>query len=188
MNAGWSVRGVSLGVNVCFIKGSISKLAEPQQYATTIENDINEKNVIRAIADHLDSSGYCILTWNDGERHERGPDISAEKNGVRYIIEAKGYPSTLYERTGPLGKKGEKKRTHPATQARHWFSEALFQVILAKEANPSIKVALGLPERKVYLNFLKQLTDSRRHFEIHTFLLKADGTIAHILPEDELPK
>jgi len=88
----------------------------------TYENEwFEETNISRKIRDYLKETGHDIIRFNDDKR-QKGHDIITAKNGIKTIIEVKGYPSKYYVGTE---KQGQKKPTHPNLQAKHWFSEAL---------------------------------------------------------------
>ena len=43
-------------------------------------------------------------------------------------------------------------KTNPRTQARHWFSQALFDLVLWYSENASVELALAFPNQITYRN------------------------------------
>jgi len=72
----------------------------------------DENLVVDICKDFLKARGYTIISI--ATKKQKGPDIEAEKNGVRVIVEAKGYPARIYVKGS---KKGIKKAS-PRLQAR----------------------------------------------------------------------
>ena len=73
-----------------------------------------EGNVQGRIVAHLSREGYLIRRVSDTGSREQGKDITAAgPGGATLWVSAKGYP----EKSG-------------ATQARHWFAGAVFDLIL----------------------------------------------------------
>ena len=135
-----------------------------------------ETNVARKIKDYLQNMGYQIIKFNENKR-EKGPDTIAKKDDVEIIVEVKGYPSDKYV----IGeKKGQKKRTEPDLQAKHWFSEALLQVLLAKSENPNAVVCMGFPKFQVYEELINQLKDILQNLKIICYLVDENGKVTSI--------
>ena len=135
-----------------------------------------ETNVARKIRDYLRKMGYQIIKFNEDKR-QRGLDIVAEKDGVEVIVEVKGYPSDKYVRGK---KKGQKKPTNPNLQAKHWFSEALLQVLLAKSENTNAVICMGFPKFSIYEKLISQLEHIIRNLGIICYLVDENGKITEI--------
>ncbi|HBV98055.1 MAG: hypothetical protein JL50_00885 [Peptococcaceae bacterium BICA1-7] len=89
-----------------------------------------EGNVQAALAAHLLSEGYSIRSVADTESRAPGKDIIAiSPEGRELWVSVKGFPESS-----------------PNTQARHWFSGAIFDLILYHGENPDVTPALGLPD------------------------------------------
>ena len=132
-----------------------------------------ETNVSRKIRDFLVQNGYEITKFCEDKR-EKGHDIEAIKDGRKIIMEVKGYPSDKYV----IGRyKGEKKPTHPNSQAKHWFGEALLSLLKAKSKNPECKIIIGLPIFKVYEGLLEDINFVMGKMEIGHILVDEDGNI-----------
>lgn len=135
-----------------------------------------ETNVARKIRGYLQETGYRIIKFNEDKR-QKGPDIVAEKDGVKVIVEVKGYPSDKYVRGE---KKGQKKPTNPNLQAKHWFSEVLLQVLLAKSENTNAVVCMGLPKFPLYEKLIGQLEHILRDLGVICYLVDENGEITVI--------
>lgn len=132
-----------------------------------------ETNIARKIRDFLMENGYEITKFCEDKR-EKGHDIEAEKEGQKIIMEVKGYPSDKYVR-GP--DKGDKKRTDPKLQAKHWFGEALLSLLKAKSKNPECKIIIGLPRFKVYERLLEDISFVMEKLEIGHVLVDENGNV-----------
>ena len=130
-----------------------------------------ETNVSRKIRDFLVQNVYEITKFCEDKR-EKGHDIEAIKDGRKTIIEVKGYPSDKYVR-GP--DKGNKKRTNPNSQAKHWFGEALLSLLIARSKNPNFKIAIGLPKFRVYEGLLEKVNFVIEKMEIGYILVDEEG-------------
>jgi Holliday junction resolvase-like predicted endonuclease len=108
-----------------------------------------EGNISRAIVKFLKLQDYKIIKDNSEKISERGEDIIASKYGVNLIVEVKGYPTEFL--TNGVNK-GQKKRTNPKQQAKHWLSEAIFTLMrsYSKHKGDKMEIALGLPKHPRY--------------------------------------
>lgn len=137
-----------------------------------------EGNIQEKIANYMErKEGFKIIEKANTEAKKPGPDIKGEKNGKYIIVAIKCYPSDKYTGDFPGGKKGEKKRTNPNTQARHWFSEALFEILLAKCNDPDIEIALGFPFFKTYEKFVERIKWHRSKIGISCYFVKECGEV-----------
>ena len=112
-----------------------------------------EGNVVAAIADYLRRNGWEVVRMPDTAKRERGPDIEASRSGMTLLVEVKGYPSMGYRNPA---RAGEKKATKPATQARHWYAQALLQAIRYQAKHPGALVAMGFPKAATYASLFEQ--------------------------------
>jgi len=101
-----------------------------------------EGNIQSALIAWLVSQDYYIRSVADTKSRSQGKDIIAISPEEREIwISVKGYP--------------EKS---PHTQARHWFSSAIFDLILYKNESPTTKLALSIPDGFItYLNLASRM-------------------------------
>jgi hypothetical protein len=90
------------------------------------------------------------------------------------LIEVKGYPSKLYQRSE---NKGKQKRTNPSTQARHWYSEVLFSAILRQVENPDVLVAIALPDFRVFNNLVRRTNNALDKLEIKVYFVEETGVV-----------
>jgi len=101
-----------------------------------------EGNVQARVVSYLAYNGYTIQNVANTASREAGKDIVAvAPDGNELWVSVKGYP--------------EKS---PNVQARHWFSGAVFDLLLYRGQDPSAKLALVLPEGFVtYTNLLPSI-------------------------------
>jgi predicted RNase H-like nuclease len=116
-----------------------------------------EGNVVHAVVSHLTARGWTIDAVANTATSEPGVDIKATHEGQTLLVEAKGYPSTVYER-GP--KFGQPKPTSPTTQARHWVGEALLTALLRQSEDELTQVAMAFPKFDVYTRLLARIRQS----------------------------
>lgn len=121
-----------------------------------------EGNVQHRIVDYLETAGCLISSAADTESREAGKDIEAETEGARTLwITVKGLP--------------EKSRN---TQARHWFSQALFDLILYREEDSNVKLGIGLPDEfPTYRNFSRRITWFKRTVPFNFYWVTEKGFV-----------
>jgi hypothetical protein len=95
-----------------------------------------EGNAQAAIVSHLVREGWRIQSCADTASKAPGKDIVACLGKRMLWVSVKGYP------------KGT-ERTNPATQARHWFSHAVFDILMYRTASATADLAIGLPDKGV---------------------------------------
>jgi hypothetical protein len=135
-----------------------------------------ETNVATKIRDYLVDTGYSIQKFND-DKTTKGHDIVAIKDGKTLVVEVKGFPSDKYVN----GKnKGQKKRTHPNLQSKHWFSEALTALLTAKSLDWEVTIAMGLPHHDKYLETIEKLRAINEKIGIIYFIVHKDGCVRKI--------
>ena len=133
-----------------------------------------EETVVGVVISYLKQEGWTIESVADTETRARGADIHATRSGDTLIIEAKGYPTTVYARGA---KKGMPKPTKPGTQARHWYSHALFDAILRQSQYPSASVAIALPDFPVFTNLINRTQSALYKLGIGVYLVRVSGTV-----------
>ena len=82
-----------------------------------------EGHVQSLLVSHLTKDGWSIRRVADTASKEHGCDIEAVRDGVRLLVEVKGYPSSIYTH-GPREGQARTVGSVP-TQARAYFSHAL---------------------------------------------------------------
>jgi hypothetical protein len=151
------------------------------------ENDwFWEGNIQQKISDYLISMGYNEVKTVNTHLKDKGPDITGEKDGTKWVIEVKGYPSDKYVQDTDRYTKGESKRTNPSTQARHWFSEALTSILLTKSEDPTKMICLGFPRNGVYVSYLNRISYIRGKLDIYTFLVDENANVKMYHPYQQI--
>lgn len=94
-----------------------------------------EGNVQAALVEYLTAEGWSILGTANTATKEAGVDVKAlDPQGGEWWITVKGYPE-----------KKPMKPTNPATQARHWFSHAMFDVVMYRTERQDIRIGVAFP-------------------------------------------
>jgi len=130
-------------------------------------NDYNHRNdwyyegqISRNLVLYLKDKGYEILKDNSSNPNARGEDIIAvSPQGVREVIEVKGYPTGFYTKGERLG---EKNRTNPKLQAKHWFSEGILSCLVnhsKHKASGDFLLALAFPLMERYRELIRKVED-----------------------------
>jgi Holliday junction resolvase-like predicted endonuclease len=120
-----------------------------------------EGNVSKKFVEYLKSNGHTIKKDNSDNPKAKGIDIISEKKDTVYLTEVKGYPSEYYV-SGK--KKGQKKRTSPKLQAKHWLGEAILSTMFnygkerGKRKDKKIALSIVLPKHERYEELLEQLS------------------------------
>lgn len=92
-----------------------------------------EGNVQDMVIKYLRKEGYRIVHFADTASRQPGKDIEAESDTGPLWVTVKGYP------------KGT-PRTHPSTQAGHWFKNALFDIVAWRGESDTVELALAMPD------------------------------------------
>ncbi len=121
-----------------------------------------EGNVQAKVVGYLVKNGYDIRSVSDTASRAPGKDIVAiTPDGNELWISVKGYP--------------EKS---PNVQARHWFSQAVFDLVLYRGEGPNVKLALALPDGFVtYLNLLPRINWLKQTTPFQVFWVSEDGKV-----------
>lgn len=94
-----------------------------------------EGNVQAALVSYLEAHGWRVLSTADTATKETGIDVKAVDPTEReWWITVKGYPERKPTKT-----------TNPATQARHWFSHALFDVVMYRTKDDGVRLGVAMP-------------------------------------------
>lgn len=132
-----------------------------------------ETNVATKIKAFLISQDYTIQRFND-DKKSKGHDLLATRNGKKLVVEVKGFPSDKYVNGE---RKGQKKPTPPNLQAKHWFSEALTALLLAKSHDWNVTIAMGLPYHEKYLETVEKLRPINERIGIIYFIVYKNGEV-----------
>jgi hypothetical protein len=121
-----------------------------------------EGNIHSVLASHLARNGYRIMSIANTALRESGKDIEAiTPDGKTLWVSAKGWP--------------EKSQN---TQARHWFSQALFDIILYRDESRDVDLALAFPDGfPTYLNLVKRIGWFKEHAKFKIYWISGGGSI-----------
>ena len=124
--------------------GSIEKAKIKEPTTSKKDNWFWEGNVQSQVVRFLAGQGYNIMSVADTPSHQRGKDIEAEKNGRTVWVSVKGFPEGT-------------KKTHPSTQAGHWFKQAVFDILEYRGEDPGAELGLALPDFPRYRSLEKKI-------------------------------
>ena len=121
-----------------------------------------EGNVQNRIVAHLKTKGYEIINEADTASREAGVDIRAiNTSGKELLISVKGYPDRSKN-----------------TQARHWFSQAIFDIIIYKQNYPDSDLAIGLPSGfTTYNNLIPKVLWLKKTTSFSVFWVSEGGQV-----------
>jgi hypothetical protein len=136
-----------------------------------------ESNVVASVVYHLKQEGWTIESVANTETRARGADIRASREGQLLIVEAKGYPSTVYARGE---NKGQPKPTKPGVQARHWYAQVLFDAILRQSQYPSARIFIALPDFPVFTNFISRTRFALCKLGIGVYIVRETGIVENV--------
>lgn len=121
-----------------------------------------EGNVQEKVVSHLMRSGYLVRSLADTASREAGKDIIAvAPDGNELWVSVKGYP--------------ERSRN---VQARHWFSGAVFDLVLYRGQSPSVTLALALPDGfTTYTNLLPRINWLKSSMQFQVFWVDHNGNV-----------
>jgi hypothetical protein len=92
-----------------------------------------EGNIQDVLIAWLRASGWTITSEANTAAKSPGKDIIAQREDRTLWVSVKGFP------------RGTAK-TNAATQARHWFSHAVFDVVCYRTESSTAELAIGLPD------------------------------------------
>ena len=123
-----------------------------------------EGNVQARIVTYLVEHGYAIRAVADTASRSPGKDIEAETPDRKTLwISVKGYPEN---------------RGRANTQARHWFSHALFDMIRYRDEDSTVELAVGLPAGfATYENLSKRIGWFKAAVPFCIFWVHEDGHV-----------
>ena len=125
-----------------------------------------EGNVQSKVINFLVSQKYLIRSVADTASHQTGIDIMAEKDGKKLWVSVKGYPR------GP-------EKTNASTQSRHWFKQAIFDIIEYRERDKEAFLAIAFPDFPTYRNLAKKITWLKSAAKFVYIWVKEDGSVEH---------
>ncbi|PWK16502.1 hypothetical protein [Tumebacillus permanentifrigoris] len=121
-----------------------------------------EGNVQEKVVSYLTQNGYTIRRVTDTASRAPGIDIVAvTPTGQELWVSVKGYP--------------EKNSN---TQARHWFSGAIFDLVLYRGENPKVHLAVAFPDGFVtYGNLLPRVEWLKQTIPFEVYWVSKEGTV-----------
>jgi hypothetical protein len=117
----------------------LAESKSPEADADGVEKPWFWEGIVQsAVVEYLRRAGYQIRSFANTASRQQGKDVIAvAPTGKTLWISAKGYPV------------GSAKTPAP-TQARHWFADALFDLILWHGEDDSVSLGLALPKQETY--------------------------------------
>ena len=125
-----------------------------------------EGNVQARIASYLDKCGHAVHEEADTASRSPGKDIETTTHGGKTLwVSVKGFPE-------------ETKRTKPPVQARHWFSQAMFDMVLYRHEDRGAELAVGLPAGfATYRNLSQRIGWFKAAVPFRIFWVHEDGRV-----------
>jgi hypothetical protein len=123
-----------------------------------------EGNIQAKVVDHLAAQKYSIRSVADTASHQQGINIVAERDGSTLWVSVKGYP------------KGTEK-TNPLVQASQWFRQIIFDMIVYREKDKNVSLAVALPDYRRYRDLAKKITWFKSAANFTYFWVNEDGKI-----------
>ncbi len=133
-----------------------------------------EGNVQSAVVTGLSRAGWQVRSVSDTESRAQGTDVIAVLDGRRLHVEVKGYPTDTYARGEKVG---EPKPTHPATQARVWFSGAFLKAAMLRNDHPSDAIAMAFPLFETYATLANRISLTLQASSIGLIWVHENGAI-----------
>lgn len=137
-----------------------------------------EENVVSSVVRFLIAEGWSIESVANTEARSPGADIRAVRSEELLVVEAKGYPGTVYARGE---NKGKPKPTKPGVQARHWYGQVMFDAILRQSQLPSATIMIALPDFPVFTKLISRTEHALRKLGIGVFLVSENCTVEKLL-------
>jgi hypothetical protein len=124
-----------------------------------------EGNIQSKIVHFLKANGYRILKEANTASKEAGFDIVAISPEMkRLLVSVKGFP--------------HENNKSKNTQARHWFAEAIFDMVLYRQEFPEVKLAIGLPAGfQTYQNLCPKVAWFKESLPFNYFWVSEDGHV-----------
>ena len=169
---GHKIRNFSTGVEAVFLETISASLKPAKNETGQISKDMAdscdqwywEGNVQSAVVKHLVVNGHDIIRVCQTASRERGKDIEAKSKIGTLWVTVKGYPR-------------DTERTQATTQAGHWFSGALFDIVCWHGENPDNELAMALPDYPRYRKLAERASWLRALTPFYLIWVKEDGTI-----------
>jgi hypothetical protein len=138
-----------------------------------------EGNVQAAVVSHLAANGWHIRRVANTASSEHGIDVEADRRGQRLLVEVKGYPGAVYARGT---RKGSRKQTPAAAQARTYFGNALLTGLIMRSEDDTATVVIAFPDVSTFANLCRRVAAALATNRIELWLVKEDGTVVPVAP------
>ncbi|HHW42038.1 MAG TPA: hypothetical protein GXX19_13025 [Syntrophomonadaceae bacterium] len=121
-----------------------------------------EGNIQAQLVAYLATQGYFIRSVADTASRTQGKDIVAvTPDGCELWVSVKGFPAN-----------------NSYTQARHYFAQAVFDVILYRSENPAAELALALPDGvPTYRGLASRISWLRRNLPLRIYWVDDLGNV-----------
>jgi Holliday junction resolvase-like predicted endonuclease len=123
---------------------------------------------------YLVGQGRRIQRVADTATKAQGIDVLATRGDRTIAVEVKGYPGRRYSDPRRVG---ETKRTSPATQARHWYAQAILKAMLMCSDHPGYEIAIALPNVPTYRSLYQRTRGSLQRLDVTVFFIDDDGRV-----------
>lgn len=151
-------------VNRPFSESAVSETFAISQSAVSKESKpwYWEGNIQNQVIEFLAKNNFSISSSADTASRESGKDIvCTTPSGNELWVSVKGYPESSAN-----------------TQARHWFSQAIFDLVLYRGENSNVELALAFPDDFVtYANLLPRVIWLKQTIPFKVFWVSKDGTV-----------
>ena len=153
-------------------KRGIRDVSDKRQLESNILHMVGDKerewfwegNVQDTVVRYLRGKGYRIQTVADTASHQPGKDIIAERDGKHLWVTVKGYP------------RGTDK-THPSTQAGHWFKQAIFDILEYRGESKDVALGVALPDYPRYRQLAERIGWLKPVAKFVYFWVSANGNV-----------
>jgi hypothetical protein len=147
----------------------------PSAGSTSIDDGMPEAQAQAMLVTYLVGEGWQIQRVADTARKEQGVDVVATRGGRTLAVEVKGYPGRRY--SDPR-RAGETKPTAPATQARHWYAQAILKAMLMCSEHPDYDIAIAFPDAPTYRSLHRRTRGSLHRLDVTVFFIgPGDGHV-----------
>lgn len=140
-----------------------------------------EGEVQSLFAAYLHDHGWRLTSMADTASREHGVDVAARKGDRRIGAEVKGWPSAGY---ADVRRAAETKKTRPATQAGHWYSQALMKAVMLLDSHPGHESLIVLPDLPRYRELAERTRTGRTAAGLHVLFVSEAGSVD---PQDWTP-
>lgn len=160
---------------------TIGDTATPAIEARGDSDWYTEAQIQSMVVAHLVQEGWSITSVADTASRARGIDIVASQEGRMIGVEVKGYPGREY---ADLGRKGERKPSHPSAQAGTYFAQAVLSAMRLRTSKPEMMSVIALPATPRYIALTTETHTSLVACGIDVWLIAEDGSVTKPLQHE----